>query len=194
MKKAQTNSVTTLLLDFQHRPVGLLSARDAFTGFFTDRMNAFDKNYRMFKTADEWYQGDPALHDDQPYINSVSQSWTIPTILQSDRKFVIRKRKRVSLKEMCKITNFTCQICHGRFDYKQLTREHIIPRSVGGSNDISNITLTCVKCNNKKGSITPYTDDRGKPLQPLFDNVIGNVITHYDRPEWSIYAPKAYNK
>jgi hypothetical protein len=187
MKKAALNTVTTLLLDYKHAPVGLLSARDAFTGFFTDRMNGFDKDFRIYKSADEWYEGQPSLHHDHPYIDSVNQSWTIPTILQSDRKFVVRKRKRISLKEMCKITNFTCQICHNQFNYKELTREHIIPRSAGGSNDLSNITLTCVKCNNKKASITPYRDTRGKPLKPLFDNVIGNVVSHYDRPEWAIY-------
>lgn len=34
----------------------------------------------------------------------------------------------------------------------QLEIEHIIPRSKGGSNRVSNLTLSCTKCNQKKGN------------------------------------------
>jgi HNH endonuclease len=31
--------------------------------------------------------------------------------------------------------------------------EHVVPRSLGGSNNISNLVLACIKCNNSRGSI-----------------------------------------
>lgn len=32
-----------------------------------------------------------------------------------------------------------------------LTRDHVIPLSAGGSNDISNIVPACLRCNQTKG-------------------------------------------
>lgn len=40
-------------------------------------------------------------------------------------------------------------------DGKLLTRDHIIPKSLGGSNDMSNSQTMCLMCNSKKGSQMP---------------------------------------
>lgn len=40
-------------------------------------------------------------------------------------------------------------------DNKLLTRDHIMPRSLGGSNDMSNSQTMCLTCNSKKGSKVP---------------------------------------
>ena len=47
----------------------------------------------------------------------------------------------------------------------KLTIEHIKPKSKGGDNDYFNLTLTCVKCNSRKGSIFPYYDYKGDVLK-----------------------------
>lgn len=46
----------------------------------------------------------------------------------------------------------TCAYCGKREIPLQI--EHIVPKSRGGSNRISNLTLSCEKCNTKKGSKT----------------------------------------
>lgn len=45
-----------------------------------------------------------------------------------------------------------CAYCEA--DDKPLEREHIIPKSRGGSNRVSNLTLSCRRCNLKKGNLT----------------------------------------
>lgn len=45
-----------------------------------------------------------------------------------------------------------CNWC-GRTRY--LTRDHVIPRSLGGSNGRSNIVMACEDCNSLKGDMKP---------------------------------------
>lgn len=47
----------------------------------------------------------------------------------------------------------TCQYCSYKGD--QLTLDHIIPRSRGGSDSWENLVAACVRCNIKKGNRTP---------------------------------------
>lgn len=47
-----------------------------------------------------------------------------------------------------------CFYCKKAFLVENLTIEHIIPLSLGGTNDISNITLACAPCNQKRGRET----------------------------------------
>lgn len=52
-----------------------------------------------------------------------------------------------------------CQYCNSKMKRKNnCTREHIIPKSKGGSNHIGNIALVCKTCNNNRGN--DMTDPR----------------------------------
>jgi 5-methylcytosine-specific restriction endonuclease McrA len=49
----------------------------------------------------------------------------------------------------------TCAYC-GKTDIP-LEIEHIVPKSKGGSNRVSNLTLACTECNRKKGKRSERT-------------------------------------
>lgn len=49
----------------------------------------------------------------------------------------------------------TCQYCSGISKDTVLQIEHIVPRSLGGSNRVSNLTIACRVCNYSKGGRTP---------------------------------------
>lgn len=78
-------------------------------------------------------------------------------------KSKIRKIKRAERRKQSKI-NFSlkkrlykdvvfypCCYCKNVFMIEKLTVEHVIPLSMGGTNEDSNISLACAPCNHEKG-------------------------------------------
>jgi 5-methylcytosine-specific restriction endonuclease McrA len=61
-----------------------------------------------------------------------------------------RKRKRLLS------GNPTCHYCNRPLRDGLATLEHIVPKSLGGSNDDANCVIACRRCNNERG-------DTGRP-------------------------------
>ena len=63
--------------------------------------------------------------------------------------------------------------------------EHIIPRSRGGSNRVSNLTIACAPCNQKKGAMTAeefgHPEVQRQAKQPLKDSAAVNAT------RWRVY-------
>lgn len=49
-----------------------------------------------------------------------------------------------------------CQYCGGHFPTHQLSLDHVIPRSRGGTTTWENVVCACLSCNIKKGGRTPH--------------------------------------
>jgi len=49
----------------------------------------------------------------------------------------------------------TCAYCGGMFDDRHLTREHIVPTSLGGPDEWVNVVSACSGCNGRKADRTP---------------------------------------
>ena len=47
---------------------------------------------------------------------------------------------------------FCCGYCGKKFPMRELTFDHVIPRSKGGKNTADNLLMACVKCNTMKGN------------------------------------------
>ncbi len=50
--------------------------------------------------------------------------------------------------------NYTCHYCGKKFPKSKLHIDHIIPKSKGGKDGVSNFTTACIKCNLLKGSLS----------------------------------------
>ncbi len=75
------------------------------------------------------------------------------------REYLLEKFKRA------------CVYCKGKEIPLQI--EHIIPKARGGTNRVSNLTLSCEKCNSKKGTLTAeefgHSEVQAKAEAPLKD-------------------------
>ena len=88
------------------------------------------------------------------YLHSVSQSFPAPSVI---RLFYMVKRpvmrRRLSRQAVFYRDGFTCQYC-GKAT-KQLTLEHVVPRSRDGPHVWENVVSACIPCNHRKAGLTP---------------------------------------
>lgn len=79
----------------------------------------------------------------------------------------------------------TCVYCKGKRGDVHLEVEHIIPRSRGGSNRVSNLTIACHTCNQEKGNLTAeeygHPEIGAKAKAPLKDAAFVNAT------RWRLY-------
>lgn len=48
-----------------------------------------------------------------------------------------------------------CHYCRDSFPHYDITKDHIVPKSRGGRNRVTNYVPACQECNRRKGSSTP---------------------------------------
>ena len=48
-----------------------------------------------------------------------------------------------------------CLYCGERFPLSRLTRDHVLPRTLGGRDRWENVATACLSCNRRKGARTP---------------------------------------
>lgn len=49
---------------------------------------------------------------------------------------------------------FLCLYCGQQFSQRELTRDHVIPRALGGLDDWENVVSACLSCNQRKGHLS----------------------------------------
>lgn len=184
MKAVKANEKTTLLLNNAWQPITVVSARAAFQHTLKKRVSVLDKNSQVFHSLDSWMSEQAEYWDDQPFLRSPRSGFPIPTVIIVTSKFFRKpKKKRLSLFELARICDFTCQYCFEKFSLKQLTIDHVKPRSKGGEDVHDNRVLCCRDCNLKKSDQIPWFDkDGGVPKAPVIPEIWLGVSSI--RPEW----------
>lgn len=87
-------------------------------------------------------------------VHSVSYSVPLPSVIRLSRYIKVPLKKiELSRKNILRRDNYQCQYC-GTYS-TNLTIDHIIPKSRGGTDSWDNLVAACISCNNKKGNRTP---------------------------------------
>lgn len=89
-------------------------------------------------------------------IRSVSEAMHMPAVVRLTRAIRHREPKvRFSRANVLLRDGYTCQYCGAELAPKDLTFDHVVPRSQGGRTSWTNIVTACRPCNGKKGNRTP---------------------------------------
>lgn len=164
-----------LLLNQTYEPLGTVSVARAVIMTFKDSV-----------FVEEWYR--------DRVLRSTHAEFRVPSVIRRRSYINVRKRREQSSMKRLRIfmrDKYRCQYCGEKKGVKELTLDHILPRSRGGDNSPINVVTACMTCNNRKGDRTP--EEARMPLltsqSALRVKLERVVLCHYaeDRAEWRKY-------
>ena len=124
------------------------------------RTLVLDQGYQPHRVVD-WRRAVTMLFDGkvevlEEYDEAIWKSATVVMRMPAVVRLLRRVRGKRSIKfsriNVAMRDDFACQYCGRRLPLKQLTYDHVVPRSKGGADDWSNVTVLCRRCNSAKGS------------------------------------------
>ncbi len=77
----------------------------------------------------------------------------------------------ITRKKVRKRANYLCEYCHSSEEASAALFEidHVMPQSLGGSDDLTNLALACQRCNGYRYNFITGIDPESKQELPLFN-------------------------
>jgi 5-methylcytosine-specific restriction endonuclease McrA len=154
------DNISVLKLDSAFKPIEIITWQEAFL------LTWLNKAYAV-EYSDKW-------------IHSATKKFQIPSVIvlfrYIDEKFFTLPctRKNILIRDENK-----CQYCAVRFRDGDLTIDHVIPRSKGGSSSWNNVVAACKPCNQQKRDYlvenAPVSLIR-RPKKPSYRSIIKKRI------------------
>jgi 5-methylcytosine-specific restriction endonuclease McrA len=114
-------------------------------------------------------------------LHSASSSHVAPSVIRLLAYIHIPyERKNLSRKDILLRDHNTCQYCGRHSSPQELTLDHVVPRSRGGSSGWENLVACCRPCNNRKGDRTPEEARMGLLKRPQsFNSHVNRQIIRF---------------
>lgn len=162
-----------LVLNQNYEPIHVCSARRALVLVFRGKAEVLEENHHVMR--------------------STSRAYRVPSVIRL--VYLVRRPRptlRLTRKEIFLRDNYTCQYCGTRT--RDLTLDHIVPRSRGGAHTWENLVSACRACNHKKGGKTlqeAHMRLLNQPAAPRVHSyyVILRRAQGRPNPEWVRYVP-----
>ena len=133
MEENNKNILKTLKLDASWRAIEIICADKGFSMVYSGRAQVVE-NYSYGPCARFLF---PSVIVLTSYIRKKD------LLVKPSRKNIYWRDK------------YTCQYCAKKYWMKDLSLDHVIPKSRGGGKDWLNLVTSCHGCNQKKGNKTP---------------------------------------
>ena len=162
----------TLLLNSTFEPLIVVPWKKAITMVLLEKVEVIEEYQRL--------------------VRGVTRALRLPAVIRLNR-YVRRKTPLVkfSRQNLYFRDRGTCQYCGASFDFKELTYDHVIPRSRGGQTEWTNVVTCCVVCNLRKGGRTPEEADMfliRKPRIPIWIPLLTVSLGLEETPDpWKDY-------
>lgn len=161
-----------------HIPLSIIPWQDAMRLMFLEKV-------RVLKTYDNWI------------VRSQFLEMKVPSIVIMTEQVKWRKTLKYSRSNIYLRDDFTCQLqitgrckdAHGKVKFTELTLDHVVPRSSGGSTSWTNVCTSCKECNSQKGSDASIVPKR-MPIKPSYYDILAKRKTmpiHIRDEDWAHY-------
>lgn len=175
----------TLVLNNSYLAIQVWDAKYAICALVAGKVDVIDKDYNLYNLLD-WSIYSIFHSDDTDYpgvVRSPSTQLLVPQVVRINYPTNAVLSPRYINYSRCNVynrDNYTCQYCHKKLSSKQLTLDHVVPKSKGGATQWSNVITCCKKCNNIKGEHL-LSELKWKAVSPQV-------------PQWKSHISKPFNQ
>jgi 5-methylcytosine-specific restriction endonuclease McrA len=163
-----------LVVDKNLQPCKMSPATDVIPLLYVDKAKVLDEDFFQH-TFDDWITYSEIYLLDHPdsdrvIMRSPNIKILIPEVIvitdyiRNEKK---TRKLRFSRQNVFRRDSYSCQYCGKKCSKKELTIDHINPKSKGGPTSWINITSACFKCNIKKADRTPKEANMELLTQPF---------------------------
>jgi 5-methylcytosine-specific restriction endonuclease McrA len=182
----------TLVLNRSWQPVGVASVSRSLTLVWNDSARVVDPADFQLYTWSDWSRLVPQA--DELFIQSVKFRLKVPEVISlTNYDRIPRKTVAFSRRNIYQRDRYTCQYCGVQPGSEELTIDHVLPRSRGGTSTWENCVLACMECNKRKADRTPleaHMPLHKSPVRPAWKPM---YAWHSMRIEsWSKFISEAY--
>lgn len=131
------------------------------------------------------------LASGEGYIRTVSQHIPVPSVIRLI--YMVKRpvvRRRLSRRAIFYRDGFRCQYC-GKESSKDLTIDHVMPRSRGGPHEWENVVSACIPCNHRKAGFTLNETQMKLMTEPKAPRPNPYYLFHFRsiQDEWRPFMP-----
>ena len=151
-----------LVLNRTWAPVNIASVRRALTLVYVDMARIVHPHDFSTFSWEGWLQTGET-ESFAPRLRSATFEFLLPEIIVlTAYNGVFMKEVKFTRRNIFERDGNVCQYCGRRRDPREMTLDHIVPRSRGGNSSWENVVLACLPCNSRKGCRLP--DEAGMSL------------------------------
>ncbi len=182
----------TLVLNRNWQPVNVATVSRALVLLWNDSARVVDPaDYRLY-TWDDWSELRP--QDGEQFIQAVRLRLRVPeVIVLSAYDRLPSAAVSFSRRNVFKRDHWACQYCGDQPGSEELTIDHVIPRSQGGTSTWENCVLACIGYNKHKSDRTPLQAGmhlRKAPVRPAWKPIYARDSVRIE--SWSKFVSETY--
>ena len=156
-----------LVLNMDHSPIAVVSAQKAIVLTLLEKANVLT-TYDLLE------------------IRTVSRSFSYPAVIRlNEYKSTPYRGVLLNRLNVFRRDNGECQYCGSK---KQLTIDHVTPKSKGGKSSWTNLVTACNRCNVSKGDKTPEQAGMLLRIRP-FKPSLSYFLAEYAERQASEWLP-----
>jgi 5-methylcytosine-specific restriction endonuclease McrA len=145
-------SKQVLVLNASYEPLSLVSVRRAIVLLLREKAEVLEVTQHL--------------------LRSNNRTMSVPLVIRLVHYVRLPHRKVPSTRSAIMLRDaYVCQYCGESPGRHLLTVDHVVPRCRGGVHDWDNLVTACMRCNQKKGSLTPEEANMHlirKPVEPSY--------------------------
>ena len=124
---------------------------------------------------------------DQAFLRTISTTYPVPSVIRLQRYVRVPYYGiALSRHNVMRRDSYSCQYCGAA---KNLTLDHLMPRSRGGETIWQNLVTACSRCNSRKGDRTPEEAGLKLKRQPSRPSLLTFLQLHLSasNQDWRTY-------